>query len=60
MKIGKLNPKITHQDVQNAVKRFLESGGIINTLPEEPSDIRPMVGGDRHQNFESLANLFSR
>jgi len=60
MKTKKKTSEVSHEDVQKAVQKFLKDGGIIVQLPEQDSRAYQMVGGEKHQNFESLANLVSR
>jgi len=45
---------ITQVDVQEALRRFKESGGLIRKLPDEISPRNFMVGG-KHSAFEVVA-----
>lgn len=51
--------KVTHGEVQMAVKQFLKNGGIIVRLPDQPQLLDPVIGGEKYQNFDSLATLIS-
>ena len=56
----KIGTMVSHEDVQRAVQRFLKDGGIIVRLPEQQGAERPMVGGEKYQDFETLNNLVSK
>lgn len=58
MSTMKLNQKVSHQDVQKAVQQFLRSGGIIVRLPEQKSELKPVVGGEKYEDYESYTALF--
>ena len=60
MKDTKIRTTVSHEDVQRAVKRFLKDGGIIVHLPEQQGGDRPMVGGEKYQDFESINNLVQK
>ena len=57
MKILRLNQKVTHYDVQEAVEQFLASGGIIVQLPEQKNQQHSMVGGEKYQDYESYTEF---
>lgn len=59
MKRKQMAEPVTHQEVQQALHHFLKNGGLIQRLPAQEKQEQPMVGGDKYQNFESLANLIS-
>ncbi len=60
MKPHKLQKKVSHQDVQRALKWFLDDGGLIKHLPDQQTPERPVIGGEKYQNYELLTNLLSR
>jgi len=60
MKGNKIRTLVSHEDIQRAVQRFLKDGGIIVHLPEQNGAERPMVGGEKYQDFETLNNLVSK
>ena len=49
--------KISHSDISKAINRFQKKDGIIQKLPDAGRVQRPMIGKDKHQNFESLASF---
>jgi hypothetical protein len=58
MSTMKLNQKVSHQDVQKAVQQFLKNGGIIVRLPEQKPQPKPVVGGEKYQDYEPYTALF--
>ncbi len=58
MKTNKFNRKVSHRDVRDAVKNFLENGGIIVKLPEQKNQPTAMVGGEKYQDYEAFTSLF--
>lgn len=49
--------RVTHQDVYQAVKQFLDGGGIIVQLPEQKSEQPAVIGGEKYEEFESLSAI---
>ena len=41
------------------MKQFLDEGGLIIKLPEQKSQEKTVVGGEKYQNFESLTAILS-
>ncbi|MCZ6473240.1 MAG: hypothetical protein O7A08_10850 [SAR324 cluster bacterium] len=56
---GILYRKLTHEDVHRAVAQFLKRGGVIEQLPEQKSQENPTIGGEKYQDYESLAAIIS-
>ena len=59
MKFPIFNSKVTHDDVSKAVSQFLNEGGTIVCLPEQKSQDAPVIGGEKYEEFESLASIVS-
>lgn len=59
MKTLRLNRKVSHGDVRDAVTKFLKNSGIIVKLPEEKSQPAVLVGGEKYQDYEFFTSLFS-
>lgn len=59
MRTLKIRNQVSHQQVNMAVRKFLRRGGIIVKLPEQKNQQEVMVGGEKHQNYESLTSILS-
>ena len=52
-----LGDRLTHRDVIKAVQQFLESGGIIEQLPDQKSEQNVVIGGEKYEEYESLTAI---
>ena len=59
MKAQKIRNHVSHRQVSMAVRQFLQRGGIIVKLPEQKNQEKPVVGGEKYQNYESLTSILS-
>ena len=55
----KKQKRITHKEVQEALKRFVRHGGMIDKLPEQKSARSEFIGSEKYDTYESLSSLLS-
>lgn len=48
---------ITHEEVQEALKRFVRGGGMIDKLPDQKSSRSEFVGNEKYETYETLSSL---
>jgi hypothetical protein len=49
--------KISQDEVQLAIQKFLKHGGLIVKLPDQAVRQRKTIGEDKYQIYEALSNL---
>ena len=49
--------RVTHQDVRNALNKYLDSGGRIVRLPDQKSEQLVVIGGEKYEEYESLTAI---
>jgi len=50
---------ITHEEVRDALKRFVRKGGNIDKLPDQKSARTEFIGNEKYDTYEKLSNLCS-
>lgn len=53
----RLSRKLTHRDVEAAIRRFRARGGIIHRLPDQQDRRDKTVGQDKYEDYEPLSKL---
>ena len=51
--------RLTHEQVKEALKRFVRKGGMIAKLPEQKTSRTEIIGSEKYDSYESLSSLVS-
>lgn len=51
--------RLTHEQVQEALKRFVRSGGMIAKLPDQKTARSEFIGQEKYDTYESLSSLMA-
>lgn len=53
----KIKPKVSQEEVSAALQQFLNKGGVIMKLPDQPHAIQPMIGEEKYEVYETIKDL---
>ncbi|MBT22572.1 hypothetical protein CMK17_21930 [Candidatus Poribacteria bacterium] len=49
--------KITREEIQKALKEYLNKGGQIKVLPSQKVYVSQYIGAEKYQSYENVHNL---
>ena len=51
--------RLTHEQIQDAIRHFMVKGGNIDKLPDQKSSRSELVGSEKYETFETISSLLS-
>ena len=50
--------RLTHEQIKEAIRRFVGKGGNIDKLPDQKNSRSELVGSEKYETFETISSLF--